>query len=103
MLSDGDSKTFINLLKQNIYSGRNIIKEECINHVAKRLCTVLRNKVKEYRIKGECLSGRKKRNLTEETIGKLGTYYRKAIKNAPDIPKMKTAIFCLIISYHLNE
>lgn len=99
MLSDGDSKTFINLSKQNIYSGINIIKEECINHVAKRLCTALKNKVKEYRIKGECLSGRKKGNLTEETIAKLGSYYRKAIKeNAPDIPKMKTAIFASL--YH---
>lgn len=36
----------------------------------------------------------KKGNLTEETITKLTSYYRKAIKdNAPDVMKMKTAIF----------
>lgn len=46
MLSDENSETFVNLSKQNIYNGTNVIKEEFINHVENRLCTSLRNKVK---------------------------------------------------------
>lgn len=94
MLSDGDSKSFIHLSKSDVYEGINISKEECLNHVAKRLGTALRNKVKEWRTKGECLGGRKKGSLTDEKIVRLTNYYRKAIKdNAPDVNKMKTAIF----------
>lgn len=44
--------------------------------------------------KGCLFRGGKKGNLTEDIIVKLTNYYRKAIKdNAPDVNKMKTAIF----------
>ncbi|GFT25619.1 uncharacterized protein TNCV_1965341 [Trichonephila clavipes] len=59
LLSDGDAKThkFLNSLK--IYgSDGEILKEECINHVSKRLGTSLRNLVKDWRVK--CITlGRK--------------------------------------------
>lgn len=99
ILSDGDAKTFSHLSKLKVYGNIEIVKEECINHVAKRLGTALRNKVKEHRIKGECLGGKKRGQLTEGTIIKLGNFYRKAVKdNAPAIQKMKTAIFASL--YH---
>ncbi|GFS74776.1 uncharacterized protein TNCV_1690751 [Trichonephila clavipes] len=71
MLSDGDSKTFKFLSDNKIYgSDIKIEKEECLNHIAKRLGTTLRNKVKEW----------------------------KAIKdNVPDIDKMKTAIYASLM------
>ncbi|GFX94642.1 uncharacterized protein TNCV_3088711 [Trichonephila clavipes] len=48
ILSDGDSKTFQHLMSLNIYGkGKPIKKEECINHISKRLGTGLRSKVKE--------------------------------------------------------
>lgn len=100
VLSDGDSKTYNHLSKLKIYGNTIILKEECINHAAKRLGTALRNKVKEWRAKGVCLGGKKKGNLTEEMIVKLTNYYRKAIKdNSPHIEKMKSAIFASL--YHL--
>ncbi|GFS85419.1 uncharacterized protein TNCV_2803341 [Trichonephila clavipes] len=50
MLSDGDSKTFQFLSDNKIYgSDIKIEKEECLNHIAKRLGTSLRNKVKEWK------------------------------------------------------
>ncbi|GFY17687.1 uncharacterized protein TNCV_1074221 [Trichonephila clavipes] len=52
MLSDGDSKTFQFLSDNKIYgSDIKIEKEECLNYIAKRLGTSLRNKVKEWKVK----------------------------------------------------
>lgn len=99
MLSDGDSKTFLFLNEQKVYGHTPIMKEECINHVSKRLGTGIRNKIKECKAKGVTLGGKKRGNLTEGTIIKLQNYYRKAIKdNAPDIDKMKTAALASL--YH---
>lgn len=98
VLSDGDSKAYNHLQELKVYGdGVIILKEECINHVAKRLGTGLRNKVKEWRSKGITLGGRKEGSLTENTILKLTNFYRKAIKdNVPDVQKMKTAIFATL-------
>lgn len=98
MLSDGDAKTYQHLVEMNVYGrGVKITKEECINHVAKRLGTGLRNKVKEWRSKGITIGGRKEGSLKEDTIVKLTNFYRKAIKdNVPDLEKMKTAIYATL-------
>ncbi|GFT17521.1 transposable element Tcb2 transposase [Trichonephila clavipes] len=113
MLSDGDSKTFQFLSDNKIYgSDIKIEKEECLNHIAKRLDTSLRNKVKEWKVKKVTLGGRKQGSLTDKNITKLQNYYRKAIKdNVPDTDKMKNAIhWCAKIkdeveklAYQLNE
>lgn len=94
MLSDGDSKTFNHLKSLNVYGQKcTIVKQECINHVAKRLGKALSDKVKEWKIKGVTLGGKKRGNLTEDNIRRLQNYYRKAIKdNAPNVDAMKTAI-----------
>lgn len=95
VLSDGDSKTFQHLLSLNVYGEDvKISKEECINHVAKRLGTGLRNKVAEWRGKGVTLGGKKEGSLKEDTILKLTNFYRKSIKdNVPDVQKMKSAVY----------
>ncbi|GFV42595.1 uncharacterized protein TNCV_1316001 [Trichonephila clavipes] len=52
-LSDGDAKTYQHLSSLSVYGNSiKIAKEECINHVAKRHGTGLRNKILEWRNKG---------------------------------------------------
>ncbi|GFW68753.1 uncharacterized protein TNCV_3639681 [Trichonephila clavipes] len=94
ILSDGDAKTYQYLSALNVYDDCiKIVKEECINHVTKRLGTGLRNKISEWRNKCITIGGRKEGNLKENTIVKLTNFYRKAIKdNAPDVKKMKGAL-----------
>ncbi|GFY09397.1 uncharacterized protein TNCV_1942071 [Trichonephila clavipes] len=103
ILSDGDSKTFQHLMSLNIYGkGKPIKKEECINHISKRLGTGLRSKVKEWRSKGVCIGGKKVGSLKETTIVKLTNFYRKAIKdNCNDVEKMKSAIYATL--YHCSS
>ncbi|GFW39844.1 uncharacterized protein TNCV_2420091 [Trichonephila clavipes] len=87
VLCDGDAKTHQNLNEKEVYGDDVVIvKEECVNHVAKRLGTALRNKVKEWRSKGVTLGGRKQGSLTDATITKLQNFYRKAIvDNVPEV------------------
>ncbi|GBM25081.1 hypothetical protein AVEN_96660-1 [Araneus ventricosus] len=72
----------------------NISKEQCLNHVAKRFGTGLRNKDKEWRSKCVRNGGRKEGSLKESAIFKHSNFYRKAIKESvTDVQKMNTAIF----------
>ncbi|GFX05949.1 uncharacterized protein TNCV_759851 [Trichonephila clavipes] len=100
LLSDGDAIThkFLNSLK--IYRPDvEILKEECINHVSKRLGTSLRNLVKDWRAKGITLGGKSYGSLKETTIKKLTQYYQKAIlENKGDIQGMKKSIYATL--YH---
>ncbi|GFS70813.1 uncharacterized protein TNCV_1232121 [Trichonephila clavipes] len=69
-----------------------IEKEECVNHVAKRLGTALRSKIKERRFKGVTLGGRKQGSLTF-----LQNFYRKAIvDNVPEVDNLKTSILATL-------
>lgn len=100
LLSDGDSKSFLKLTEANVY-GKNIKiqKEECVNHVSKRLGTALRNAVKEWRSRGVTLGGKSYGSLKEVTIKKLTRYYQNAIrKNKGNVADMKTAIYATL--YH---
>ncbi|GFX32270.1 uncharacterized protein TNCV_1324711 [Trichonephila clavipes] len=98
LLSDGDYKSFLELKERNVYgSETQIKKEECINHVSKRLGTALRQTVKDWRVKGVTLGGKKRGSLKEETIKKLTRYYTNAIrKNKGDVEAMKTAIYATL-------
>ncbi|GFU79078.1 uncharacterized protein TNCV_304491 [Trichonephila clavipes] len=74
-----------------------IKKEECINHVSKRLGTALRSTVKDCRAQGISLGGKAHGSLKEATIKKLTTYYQKAIlRNKGDVNAMKTAIYATL-------
>ncbi|GFV22827.1 uncharacterized protein TNCV_4962421 [Trichonephila clavipes] len=82
----------------NVYGRETQIKkEECINHVSKRLGTALRQTVKDWRMKDVTLGGKKRVSLKEETIKKLTRHYTNAIrKNKGDVETMKTAIYATL-------
>lgn len=96
MLSDGDSKAHSAVLKSNPY-GIAIKKEECVNHVAKRLTHGLESLKKKS---AESMGGRG--GLTATLIKTLHSYYRNAIaNNAGDIDAMKNAI--MAAPYHVTS
>ncbi|KAL8615826.1 hypothetical protein ACOMHN_048534 [Nucella lapillus] len=76
LLSDGDAKTFTELTNIKPYGDEvHIEKEECINHVSKRLGSALRNLVADCRKKSVTLGGRGHGQLTQNAISKLTIYY----------------------------
>ena len=98
MLSDGDSSTHKHLCDLELYDGTPINKEECINHVAKRLGTALRKVVAEEKKGGTTLGGRGYGKLTQVTITKLTAYYGKAIRGHPgDLDGMCDAVFATLL------
>ncbi|GFV60731.1 uncharacterized protein TNCV_4092541 [Trichonephila clavipes] len=98
LLSDGDAKTYQYLNTKQVYGPEiKIKKEECINHVSKRLGTSLRKAVKEWRARGVSLGGKSRGSLKEETIKKLPRYYQNAVRsNNGDVEAMKTAIYATL-------
>ena len=81
LLSDGDAKTFNQLTTIKPYGEDvQIDKEECINHVSKRLGSALRNVVADCRKRGVTLGGRGRGQLTQNAIRKLTIYYNRAIR-----------------------
>ena len=58
MLSDGDCKTFNELQNERPYGDVLIKKEECVNHVSKRMGTALRNLITDNKKRGVTLGGR---------------------------------------------
>ena len=95
MLSDGDSRTHKHLCDLCVYgSDVEIEKEECINHVAKRMGTALRKLASEGKKSGTTLGGRGYGKLKQTTIIKLTGYYGKAICSCPgDLDAMRNAVF----------
>lgn len=65
LVSDGDAKTFSALTEIRPYGTLDIKKQECINHVAKRLNTALRNLVNTENKRGVRLGGAGLGNLTQ--------------------------------------
>ena len=95
MLSDGDSSTYAHLCALNVYGDDvEIEKEECVNNVAKRMGTALRNLAKTSKKTGVSLGGRGHGKLTQDVINKLKVYYRKAIRSCTgDEVAMRSAVF----------
>lgn len=84
-LSDGDSKAYNEVCDAKVYGAAAISKEDCTNHVAKRLGTALR-KLPTPLPRGE--------KLKPPAIEKLQTYYRIAITcNRGNLRDMYTAIW----------
>ena len=84
MVSDGDASTFRHLSDiPDLYDGVPVVKEECINHVGKRMGTALRKLATEGKKAGTVLGGRGYGKLTQATINKLTGYYGKAIRSHP--------------------
>ncbi|GFX43981.1 uncharacterized protein TNCV_4112601 [Trichonephila clavipes] len=97
-LSHGDAKRYQYLKNKEVYGPEiKIKKEECINHVSKRLGTSLRKAVKEWRARGVSLGGKFRGSLKEETIKKLSRYYQNAIRsNKCDVEARKTAMYATL-------
>ncbi|KAG0428678.1 hypothetical protein HPB47_024356 [Ixodes persulcatus] len=98
VLCDGDSKAFLHVAKLDLYD-KQITKEDCINHVAKRVFAGI-DKLKKAK-KG--LGGRGK--LTVAAAKKLTAYYAAALKeSAPDVQKMQRSVFAsLLHSYSTDQ
>ena len=82
---DDDSKGYNEV--QNIYNNNVYVeKKECVDHVQKRIGTVLRKLKIENKRNGM-------RKLTDALIDKLQNYYRIAIRsNSGNLSAMKSAI-----------
>ena len=75
-------------------------KEECVNHVSKRLGTVLRKVPAEGRQEGVITGGKGYGKLTSNAIVQLQKYYGRAIRSHPnDLEGMRNAVFA---SFFLN-
>ncbi|CAN7939283.1 unnamed protein product [Ixodes hexagonus] len=97
VLCDGDSKAFTHVSGLDLYD-KNIHKEDCVNHVAKRMYAGL-EKLKKAK-KG--LGGKGK--LTHVVMKKLTNYYACALKdNAPDVVKMQRAIFASLFRIYSTD
>ncbi|KAH7937041.1 hypothetical protein HPB49_007558 [Dermacentor silvarum] len=97
MLCDGDSRSIRALEEAKVYGYINVEKEDCINHVQKRMGTALRNLIQKHKTEhGESLSG--KGRPTGDLITKLTNYYGWALKsNAGNIDGMHKAVMA---TYH---
>ncbi len=79
MLRDGDGKAFDGFITRKLYGEDiNITKEDCINHVSKRMRTALRNIVANSKGQKESISGKGK--MIQEKIPKITNYYSRALK-----------------------
>ena len=87
MVSDGDSMSYKHLTNLRMYGDMELHKEECINHVAKRLGTALRKLAASGKKGGVTLGGRGFGRLTQATIIKLTAYYGMAVRAHPGNPK----------------
>ena len=90
-LSDGDSKAYNAVVKLDVYDVP-IVKEECVNHVHKRMGTALRNLTKQKRLGGRGLG-----RLTQDKTMKLQHYYRYAVlNNVGNADGMRRAIWATL-------
>ena len=99
VLSDGDAKTYNHLVSLNVYGDDcQVTKEECVNHVSKRMGTALRKVAAEGRQEGVVTGGRGHGKLTAAAITKLTKYYGNAIRSHPDdLDGMRTAVFATFL------
>ena len=94
MVSNSDSKSFKHLTNLRVYGDVELHKEECVNHIAKRLGTALRKLAASSKKSGVTLGGRGFGRLTGNTMGKLEEYYYLAVHgNTGKLNKMYDAVW----------
>ncbi len=101
MLCDGDSKSYDAVSSPQLYGPeKNIDKEDCINHISKRMGTALQKFVATEKAKGESIAGKGK--LTQQKIMKIQNFYGRAVKdNSNDLKVLKKRIFAIL--FHLSS
>lgn len=92
MLCDGDSRAFNSLQEEKVYGYIAISKEDCVNHVHKRMGAALRNLLQKNKGEGRPSLGGKGK-LTGELVAKLTNYYGWALKeHQGHIEEMENAV-----------
>ena len=92
-----DAKAFKHLYDQRVYV--ELKKEECINHVAKRLGTTPRKLRASSKKVGFVMGGRGHGKLTLAAIDRLDVFYRKAVRGHPNnLDVMRDAVWATF--YH---
>jgi len=100
MLCDGDSKSFDAICEAKVYGEVEVTKEDCVNHISKRMGTALRRLSVEAKAQGSSISGKGK--LTNAKILKIQNYYGRAIKEySNDVDLLKKRIFAIL--FHLSS
>ncbi|GFR74607.1 hypothetical protein ElyMa_003897200 [Elysia marginata] len=100
VVSDGDSKAFNAVCEMRPYGPDSVIdKQDCINHVCKRLGTVLRNLVADASKRKITLGGRGAGRLTHNIIRRLSIYFTRAIRRNDTSSEMRDAI--MASAYHM--
>ena len=94
--SDGDANTITAIHTLNPYLGSTVEKQECVNHVAKRVGKGLRTAVDDVKQKRITLGGKGEGQLTEKKMTRQQKYYRKAVLSHSDVPSMRLAIWATI-------
>ncbi|RXG57751.1 Dehydrogenase/reductase SDR family member 11 [Armadillidium vulgare] len=90
MVTDGDSKAHTKVKEISPYGDIIVKKEECHNHINKRMKRVLNQVVKDEGLRENT---EKEYFLTEAKINAFSNFYNKAItENVGNIKKMKNAI-----------
>lgn len=88
LVSDGDCATYSALVEENVYGLVPVVKEECLNHVQKRMWSGLHNLVQKS---DKPLGG--KGRLTKALMEKLTGYYGWALRNnSNDVAAMQRAV-----------
>lgn len=98
IVCDGDSRTFVALCQDQTYGFIPFTKEDCINHVKKRMGTALRALVTKGK-KGQPLGG--KGGLTQDLIKKLTNYYGMALRDNDNVQDMQKAVMATY--YHITS
>ena len=98
-IGDGDSKGFRNVRDEKLYGETEVVKEECIGHVQKRLGKGMRDlkqKLGSEKLEdGKPIGG--KGRLTDKKIDNLQNYYGMAIRNhVGNVSESRRAIWASI-------
>lgn len=101
MLCDGVSCTLLALQEANVYGYIKVEKEDCVNHVEKRMGTGLHNLISKHKgTAGESLGSQGK--LTADLVAKLSCHYGWALRpHKGDIEATLKAV--LVVYYHITS
>ena len=103
-IGDGDSKAYLDIVKNDPYPGTVVEKLECVGHIQKRVGNRLRNlrsTMKAPLANGKTLRGRGR--LNGKIINKLQNYYGLALRQSTDttVYQLKKAVGAVL--FHCSE
>ena len=103
-IGDGDSKAYLDIVKNDPYPGTVVEKLECVGHIQKRVgnrLRNLRNTMKAPLADGKTLRGRGR--LNDKIINKLQNYYGLALRQSTDttVYQLKKAVRAVL--FHCSE